>query len=306
MTAKVILNPYSNRWNAKARWPQAEAALQAAGVDFSLAVSEYSHHVVALAEQAAREGFSPLIAAGGDGTIGEVVNGMARAAKSNETDLGPLGVIPLGTANDLVCNLGLPLDLEAAARVIASGQTRQLDVCRVNGLCFVNNSAIGLEPYVTLVQQRITWISGILRYLVAAVRAIMAYPKWMAKIEWDGGQYEGPLSLLTVGNSPRTGGVFYMTPHADPYDGKLAFVYGFGRSRGRLFALLPSAMKPGAGNYVEAPEIHEETATRIKVHLETPTPAHVDGEIFSESIQDLEYGIQPGRLKVLMPEGDPQ
>jgi diacylglycerol kinase (ATP) len=300
MTAKVILNPYSNRWNAQARWPQAEAALKAAGVDFSLVVSERPQHLIELAEQAAREGFFPIIAAGGDGTVGEVVNGMARASRSEQAELGPLGVLPLGTANDLACNLGLPLDLETAARVMAAGQTRRLDVCRVNQMYFVNNSAIGLEPTVTLIQQRITWISGIARYLVAAVRGIMAYPKWMAKVEWDGGQYEGPISLLTVGNSPRTGG-FYMTPHADAFDGKLTFVYGFGSSRGRLFILLPAAMKPGPGNYVEAPEIHEEHATWIKIHLESPSPAHVDGEIFDRTIRDLEYGIQPGRLKLLMP-----
>ena len=71
---------------------------------------------------------------------------MARAAEFSSKEIGPLGVLPLGTANDLVCNLGLPLDLEAAARVIAANQTRKLDVCLVNGLCFVNNSAIGLEP----------------------------------------------------------------------------------------------------------------------------------------------------------------
>jgi diacylglycerol kinase (ATP) len=302
MTAKVILNPYSNRWNAQARWPQAETALQEAGVEFSLAVSEKPHAVTALAEQAAREGFSPLIAAGGDGTVGEVVIGMARAAGSEAQPLGPLGVLPLGTANDLVCNLGLPLDLAEAARVIAAGKTRRLDVCRVNGLYFVNNSAIGLEPTVTLIQQKITRISGIFRYLVAAVKAVMAQPKWTAKIEWDSGQYEGPISLLTVGNSPRTGGIFFMTPHANAFDGKLTFVYGYAGTRLRMFSLLPKAMKPGAGSYVEAPEIHEEHATFIKIHLENPTPAHVDGEIFSEAVQELEYGIQPGRLNIILPE----
>lgn len=300
MTAKVILNPYSNRWKAQARWPQAEAALKTAGVDFSLVISERPHHVIELAEQAARDGFSPIIAAGGDGTVGEVVNGIARAAASEQADLGPVGVMPLGTANDLVCNLGLPLDLEAAARLIADGHTRRLDVCRANDLYFVNNSAIGLEPYVTLIQQRITWISGIVRYLVAAVRGVLDRPAWTAKVVWDGGQYEGPLSLLTVGNNPRTGG-FYMTPHADPFDGKLTFVYGFVPSRGRMFVLLPRAFKPGEGNFVEAPEIHEETTTRIEIHLEQPSPAHVDGEIFSRDIRDLTYSIQPGRLKLLMP-----
>jgi YegS/Rv2252/BmrU family lipid kinase len=301
MTAKVILNPYSNRWNAKARWPEAEAALKAAGVDFELAVSEHPRHIIELAEQAARQGFSPIVAAGGDGTIGEAVNGLARAAKSEKELLGPFGILPLGSANDLVDNLGLPKDLNAAAQVIAAGKTRLMDVGYVNGFYFANNSAIGLEPYITLVQQRITWIKGMMRYLVAAVRGIWDNPQWTAKIEWDGGQYEGPVLLVTVGNGPRTGGVFFMAPHADPFDGKLTFVYGYKRTRGQMFALLPRTMKPGKGSYVEVDGIHEQQATWVKIHVDGPAPAHVDGEIFSEGIQDLEYKIFPGRLQILMP-----
>ena len=144
MTAKVILNPYSNRWNAKARWPEAEAALKTAGVDFEMVISEGPGGIAELAEQAARQGFSPIIAAGGDGTIGEAVNGLAHAAQSEKDLLGPLGILPLGSANDLVDNLGLPTDLTEAARVIAAGKTRLMDLGYVNGFYFANNSAIGL------------------------------------------------------------------------------------------------------------------------------------------------------------------
>ena len=206
MTAKVILNPYSNRWNAKARWPEAEAALKAAGVEFEMVMSDRPGHVAELAEQAARQGFSPIIAAGGDGTIGEAVNGLAQAAKSEKDLLGPLGILPLGTANDLVFNLNLPLDLQAAARIIQAGNTKRMDVGRVNERYFANNSAAGLEPYVTKKQVKITWIKGILRYLVAAVWAIMERPTWMATIKWDDGEYNGPLSLVTIGNGSRSGG----------------------------------------------------------------------------------------------------
>jgi diacylglycerol kinase (ATP) len=301
LTAKVILNPYANRWNAEKRWPEAAAALGAAGVEFELVVSEWSRHPIDLAEQAVRQGFSPIIAAGGDGTIGEVVNGLARAAKSEKDLLGPLGILPLGSADDLVDNLKLPRDLRAAAQVIAAGNTRRMDVGYVNGFYFANNSAIGLESYITLVQQRITWIKGMIRYLVAALRGIMDNPQWTAKIEWDGGQYEGPILLVTVGNGPRTGGVFYMAPHADPFDGKLTFVYGYRRRRGEILRLLPRTMKPGKGSFVEMADIHEQQATWIKIHVEGPAPAHADGEIFSTSIQDLEYRILPGRLQILMP-----
>jgi diacylglycerol kinase (ATP) len=301
MTAKVILNPYSNRWNARKRWPEAEAALKSAGVDFELAVSERPHHVVELAEAAARAGFSPIIAAGGDGTIGETVNGLARAAKSAADLLGPFGVLPLGSANDLVDNLGLPKDLAGAAQVIAAGKTRNMDVGTVNGLYFANNSAIGLEPYITLVQQRITWIKGMLRYLVAAVMGIMDKPSWSAKIEWEGGEYEGPIILVTVGNGPRTGGVFFMTPHADLFDGRLSFVYAYRPTRRAMFAVLPKTMKRAEGSYVETADVHEEHTSWIKIHVDQPTPAHVDGEIFSESVQDLEYRICPAKLKILVP-----
>jgi diacylglycerol kinase (ATP) len=302
MTAKIILNPYSNRWKARQRWPQAESALKAAGVDFELAVSDRPHHTIELAEQAARQGFSPVVAAGGDGTIGEVVNGLARAARSDKELLGPLGILPLGSANDLVDNLGLPTDLGEAARVIATGKTRRMDVGYVNGYYFANNSAIGLEPYVTLIQQRITWIKGMIRYLVAAVRGIMDNPQWTAKIEWDDGHYEGPVLLVTVGNAPRTGGVFYMAPHADPFDGKLTFVYGYRRTRGQVFRLLPLTMRPGPGSFVEQDGMYERQATWVKIHIEGPSPAHTDGEIFSTAVQDLEYGIFPGRLQILLPE----
>jgi len=301
MTAKVILNPYSNRWNAQKRWPEAEAALKAAGVNFELAISERPRHSVELAEEAARKGFQPIIAAGGDGTIGDVVHGLALAAKSDQALLGPLGILPLGTANDLAFKLGIPLDLNDAARVIKIGNVRQMDIGKVNDRYFANNSAIGLEPYVTTKQVRITWISGILRYLVAAVWAIMDRPAWSANIKWDGGEYNGPVSLVTIGNGSRSGGLFFMIPHADPFDGKLTFVYGYRSTRRAMLATLPRAMKPGPGSYVEMEGIFEQPATWIKVHLGNPSPAHADGELFTQAIQDLEYKVFPGRLKILMP-----
>ncbi len=300
LTAKVILNPYANRWNAEKRWPDAATALKEAGVDFELAVSEYPQHSVDLAEEAVRKGFSPIIAAGGDGTIGDVVHGLARNAESNESLLGPVGIMPLGTANDLAFNLGISTDLRTAAQIIAAGNNRPMDIGKANDRYFANNSAIGLEPYVTTKQIKITWISGILRYLIAAVWAIMDRPTWDADIQWDGGEYKGPVSLVTIGNGSRSGGLFYMIPHADPFDGKLTFVYGYRATRREMLATLPRAMKPDVGSYVEMEGIHECQATWIKIHLEKPSPAHTDGELFPTTVKELEYRIYPGRLKILM------
>jgi diacylglycerol kinase (ATP) len=300
MTAKVVLNPYSNRWNSQKRWPEAEAALKAAGVKFELAVSERKGQIVDLVRQAVQAGFSPIVVAGGDGSIGDAVNGLAKGAMSDREVLGPFGIMPLGSANDLVYSLGLPTDLKAAAEVIAAGRTKAMDLGRLNDRYFANNSACGLEPYVTTKHERIHWIKGVLRYLVAAVQAIMDKPEWHGRVEWDDGIYEGPLSLVSVGNGRRTGG-FFMTPHADPFDGKLTLAFGYRGTRLGLFQALPRAFNEDKGSYVEMEGMQELHSTRVSIHLDRPSYAHTDGELLPGQLQDFEYEVFPKRLNIFVP-----
>jgi len=300
MTAKVILNPYSNRWNSQKRWAEADAALKAAGVDFELVVSKSKGQIVELAERAVRENWSPIIIAGGDGSIGDAANGLVRAAKSTKEVLGPLGIMPTGSANDIAFALGLPTDLNEAAKAIAAGKTRMMDLGKLNDRYFVNNSAAGLEPYVTIKHEKIQWIKGMARYLVAAVQAIMDKPEWHGNVQWDGGAYSGIFSLISIGNGRRTGG-FFMTPHADPFDGKLTLAFGYRDTRLGLFQALPRAFNEDKGSYVEMDGMNEVQATRISIHLDKPSPAHTDGELLPGWIQDFDYEIFPKRLNVIVP-----
>jgi YegS/Rv2252/BmrU family lipid kinase len=307
MTAKVILNPYAGRWTAAKRQTEVESALREAGIDYELAVTEHSGHGTVLASQAVREGFSHIIAAGGDGSISEVVNGIVNELEEQDAnELPPFGILPLGSANDLVVNLGLPTEIAEAAQVIGAGNIQLMDLGQVsfdNNLrtrVFDNNSAIGLEPSITLIQERISWLRGVLRYIVATLIGIAQNPQWRMRIEWDNGEYYGPITLVTVGINPLTGGVFYMTPHADPFDGLLTFVYGSMPTRLQILRLLPRTMKPTEGNYIEHPDIHEVHSPWLRIQSDTPTPLHADGEIQSEDVRNLEYKILPGRLPILM------
>jgi len=301
MPAKVILNPYSNRWNAQKRRPEAEAALKAAGIDYELVVSPTPGGPVDLAQEAVHAGFSPIIAAGGDGTVGDVVHGMALAADDEKAQLGPFGILPMGTANDIAWKIGVPFDLNAAAQLIASGRSRAMDVGKVNDRHFANNSAAGIESYIGRLQEDISWISGVPRYLVAALKGILDRPSWEGSIEWDGGSYQGPLSIVTIGNGSRSGGMFHMIPHADPFDGKLSFVYTYKKTRLAMLGTLLRIMKPEEGSYVEMDDVHAHDFTWLKVRLKSPSAVHTDGEITFESIQDLDYQIQPGRLQIFAP-----
>lgn len=300
MKIKVLLNPYSNRWNAQKRWPEAEQALKSAGVDFDLSISQRADHLVDLAAEAVHRGFKTVIVAGGDGSIGETINGLARNWNRKKKFPATLGVLPMGSANDLADNIGLPRDFVAAAKVIASGQTRPIDLCKCNERYFLNNSAAGLEPYITIKQEKITWIKGVPRYLVAAIQGILDKPEWDARLEWDGGSYDGRLSLISVGNGPRTGGVFFMSPHATPFDSKITFAYGYRGTRLGLLQALPRAMKPDKGSFVEMEGMYEVHCTRLSVHLDRPSPVHTDGELFDEWLTELEYQIFPHAVNILI------
>ena len=308
---KVILNPYSNRWRALEKRLAMELALKQAGIQYDLAITERPRQGTELAAQAVQQGFELIISAGGDGSINEVVNGILSVAPPGSHQPS-LGIIPLGTANDLAVNLGLPMELAQSALQIARGKTRFMDLGKITFFedpqaktptsiqYFGNNSAIGLEPTVTLIQQRITNIHGTPRYVIAALAGIMQNPQWKMSLEWYEGSYSGPVTLVSVGNHRLTGGVFYMTPHANGFDGLLTFVYGAIPTRRQILAIFPRTMKPDKGSYIEHPNIHEIHTPWLRIVVDHPTPLHADGEIQSTKVLMLEYNIIPGAIPVMM------
>lgn len=296
-TAKIIVNPYAGRWKAEAAIPDIERACHEIGLDYELAVTEGPEHGIELAREAALAGFSPVVSAGGDGSISEVVNGLMQAA-GDEMSV-PFGVIPLGSADDFADMLGLVKDVTAACRTILAGHTRVVDVGCVNGRFFDNNSAIGLEPMVTITQAAMKRVKGTPRYILAALKTILGHRPWHVRLVWDDGEYEGPAALVSVGNTRRTGGAFWMTPRAEPDDGYLDFVFTEKLGRLKLLRLLPMTFD---GSHVERPEISYARTTRLTIECDPPTPVQADGELFDLSATHIEYTVLPGRLRLIVPE----
>lgn len=299
MTTQIILNPYAARWEAGKRQDEIEFALKSAGVSYQLAITNAPKEATQIAKAAAEDGAEAVIAAGGDGTIGEVVNGLMSAA-NHEERAPKFGIIPVGTANDLACNLEFPLDIPSAAQRIKNGQTRPIDVCQINDFYFINNAGLGLEPYISIIQADMTNVRGIFRYILATLRGIADNPQWHGKITWDDGEYEGQITLISLGNGARTGGVFFTVPHADPFDGKLSFIYGNIPTRWKIMRALPKILKPAEGNIAEHPAVHEIHTTTFTAEFTSPTPAHADGEVFARAIQRVTCEILPGRLPLLV------
>jgi diacylglycerol kinase (ATP) len=306
MPACVILNPMAHQGKAERNWPRAEQALRREGIDFILRRTEHPGHGMELGYQAAKEGLSPIIAAGGDGTVNEVVNGLMRA-KSEGIEV-PLGVIPLGTANDLTEGLGHHVDIETSATIIKAGVESVIDICsaRCKGESrfFVINSSIGIVSIAAIGQANAHFFKGMTGYQIAALSTLIDHPSWDMKLEWEGGGCQENLCLVTLGKTPNDAG-FYLTPSADLFDGKITFVYARQASRARLLKIFQMAKKaPGPDNWTNAEEVEERQSSWLKVSAEEDISFHVDGELFTRTMKEVVYTVIPRALRVIAGVGD--
>ncbi len=283
--------------------PAIESACRQVGLDFDLFVmsgpgSGKQETIAAIAN-----GYDAIVAAGGDGTVSEIVNGLIAAAGDKPTH--PLGIIPIGTGNDFNDMATLSRDLTEATRTIVAGNTRQVDAGRViaDGFShhFDNNCALAMEPLVTIENIRMTRLSGNIRYLVALFRALTKLKAWHMRLSWDRNHYEGPMYLLSVCNSPRTGGIFPMAPGAKMDDGYLDFVFVPEVSKATVLSLLPQLLR---GTHVNHPQVSRERTTWLSVESRPGTPIHADGEVISEGASQIQYEILPGKITLLSPKID--
>jgi diacylglycerol kinase (ATP) len=303
---KVILNPYANRWRAGGRLEELQAVLTAVSLSADIYSTTAPGEGTAVARQAATD-YDAVIAAGGDGTINEVINGLIQAAGEGQTV--PFGVLPIGTANDLSDTIPLPRDLAQAAQNIAAAHTRPIDAVRVNDHFFVNNCAIGMEPLVTLENIKIKRLSGNARYFLALVRALAKLRAWQMDIRFDetttssgsaagSATFSGPAILLSVCNGPRTGGIFQMAPGAQFDDGYFDYVFAPDMPKRTVLALLPRLFK---GTHIQHPKVQHGRARRITITCQPGTPIHADGELIAEAATQIEYELLPGKVRLLAP-----
>ena len=171
-------------------------ALAAAGISGEV-VAVDGDNIAACAAGHVRQGAGLVIAAGGDGTVGSVAGELAGSSAT-------LGILPLGTLNHFARDLGIPFDLAAAAKAIAAGTMRRVDIADVNGRAFVNNASIGLYPLMVMdrdAQQQRFGRSKRLAMLVAALRTMTRFHARRLRLRANGGEARVDTPLLFVGNN---------------------------------------------------------------------------------------------------------
>ena len=264
--------------------------------DAALRPTAQPGHGAELAEQAANEGFETVVAAGGDGTLNEVLNGLMRVP----ADARPaLGVLPLGTANVYARELGLPWPVDAAWRVIAAGRERRVDVgvartkdgeqryfAQLAGAGF---DAMAIAALDMRLKKRINWLS----YVISGFRTVArGLPR--LTVTAGGRRCEG--CFIFIGNGRFYGGSYRMFPEARLDDGMLEVCVFKGGRVSDVLRYLPRVL---AGSHPKLPDVCCFRAEQVRVESPQPAPTELDGELWKDCPAD--FSVEAGALRVLAP-----
>lgn len=289
MHTVILANPSAGSADALAA-ADVWRPLEAAGHTTRLVTSTTPARLRRAAARAVRTGADVVVAAGGDGTLNAVLNGVA----SVRGGLGRvrLGLLPAGTGNDFAGTLDLPVDLAAAVERLAAGRVRTLDAVRLDGELFINASGGGFTAATsTHVTGRLKAWMGRVAYLVGGAQALLAHTPVLTEIVLDGERQVLPLHLFAVCNGRTLGGGHTLTPDAMPDDGLLDVCLVHGTSTLDLVALLP---KLSAGDRLEDAQVQYARARRVSMRFARVTPVNVDGEVRRKA--RCHYDVLPGAV----------
>ena len=245
-----------------------------------------------------------VVAVGGDGTVGETADGLAGTGT-------PMGIVPAGTGNDLASALGLRTRLDAAVAVALGDTVQATDLLRARWTdadgttgerVAANAVGLGFDAAVAAAVSRYKRLGGVAAYLAAVFGTLRDWrrPDRHARI-WidDALVHDGSLFLVSIGNGPRVGGGFMITPNADPSDGVLDVCVISHARTARVLRLLPRAMR---GHHLAAAEVAIHRGGSVCVEIEgRPVAVHGDGESVSEDVRELAVEMWRSAIEIARP-----
>lgn len=272
---RIIYNPTSGREAMKNNLVDILNILERAGYETSAyATTPEPNSAKNEAERAAKAGFNLIVAAGGDGTINEVVNGIAPLKHRPK-----LGIIPAGTTNDYARALKIPReDPIGAAKVIAKGQTVKMDIGEAGKNWFVNIAAGGLLTELTYgVPSQVKSLFGYLAYLVKGAELLPRIKPIRMHLEYDGGTYDGKASMFFLALTNSVGGFEQIVPDASLDDGRFTLIVVKTSNLIEILQLITMVLN--GGRHVNDPRIlYVKTSKLVAKPVDEKMMINVDGE----------------------------
>lgn len=300
MRAKVIMNPVSGEGKAR-DLVEAVADQCRHHSDAEVLLTTGRGHARQLAADAVAEGFDLVVAAGGDGTLHEVVNGLFDGRRTRL----PIGIIPLGSGNDMAYALDIPHDIAQAVALAFEGTERALDLGLIDDgrgrpEVFENNMGIGFDATVVIRTQQMTRLSGFVMYMTAVLQTIaFNYDAPDLELHFDDETVRQQSLFLALGLGPRHGGGFLLTPDALPDDGLIDSCLVNPVSRLTMIRMLLRVIK---GTHTTSEHVSMRQNKRLAIIASTPLPIHVDGEMLAypeDNVRRVTITCLPGALRIV-------
>lgn len=297
MKARLFINPVSGNDAGPDYLPLINARLrQRVGMmDIVMTIGEGDGTLAA--EQAVREGYDHLFVAGGDGTLNEVLNGVA--AVPGALSRVVFGIIPLGTGNDLATALGYPEDIEGALDRLLSSTPIAVDVGLLNGRHFLNVSGGGFIAEVSdAVDTQLKSIAGRLAYLIGGAQVLLTHEAISTRVTWNdgvrGGTRDFQLHAFAVCNSRQIGGGRLIAPDAVIDDGLLDVCLIEAMPMIEFVALL---RRVSSGDHIEDERVSYFRASHIELAFDRTVKVNTDGQVLEAS--QCAYVVQPRAVHLL-------
>ncbi|WP_431270045.1 lipid kinase [Dankookia sp. P2] len=235
-------------------------------------------------------GFDRVVIGGGDGTLNAAIPGLLEAGL-------PFGIMPLGTANDLARSLGIPFELDGAARVVATAAPRPVDLGEVNGHPYFNVASVGFSAELASelkAEAKKRW--GKLGYGVAALGLVRRARPFTVTLIHDGKTERVRTIQVSVGNGKHYGGGMTVSEDARPDDGMLDIYSLEVRHWWRLVALLPWLRRGTQGSWRD---VRAFRTTGLELRTRRPRPVNTDGELTTHT--PAVFRLRPAALRVFAP-----
>jgi len=297
-SAVIILNPAGGRGRAGRRRAEVERLLasyvsshrDSDDLSWEIVETRSSGEATEIASRAAKRGTTIVAAAGGDGTLSEVLNGVIG---SNAC----LALLPLGTGNDFARSVGLHDNLPRAVFTLFQGQPRSIDVGVAAGRHFLNVSGCGFDAVVAdRANHGPKWLSGAVAYLWAVLGELARYRAAEFTLEVDGKVRTLRAMMCSVANAQTYGGGMRIAPDAQLDDGLFDLCLLSETSKIEFILAFPRVFR---GTHTTHPKIEMLRASKVRIETTPPLPLLVDGEICGTT--PVEFTILPRAIQFLFP-----
>ena len=289
--ANILVNPVAGGGQCRKLYPAVVHRLREAGVVCDVTVSRYAGQITEFASELAARGYETVVACGGDGTINEVINGIAG------TDTA-LGLVPMGTANDFAVNMGISRDIDLACAIIRQRRVRKIDLVKVNHDKFFGATAcLGFDAEVAAFAsiRRKEKSNPFLLHVLGGILKFFSYKPGTVELRFDGQRYFGDIFLVAFGNIRSYARGMLITPGAIFDDALLDICVVRRMPKRKVLSIFPSVYK---GTHVNYREVTMYRARTVYVQSLGPMDLYADGDFMATTPFRLE--VVPKHLNVIV------